>query len=240
MGRRKHDAPLNRFSTSEVAAGCGLSARNVMYLCSEGLIPIVSGGKGKGRHRQLEFEGLAQAAVIGAFYSAGIEIYLASRLVQEIGDETSFHNLTNLESFLSRTHSGVVATMHEENLDPENALHLHDALRRRSNNYQPHKGMPFDKLIEIFDRIFVFLNHLTRQDERDTLGASDMPVAMYRISGWQKGTDDVELVHAPPHRIRKLPAQWQRVRENFRGMTRVNVSLAIRDSLDAIAEARAA
>ena len=240
MGRRKHDAPLDLFSTGEVATGCGLSTRNVMYLCGEGLIPIASGGEGKGRHRELEFEGLAQAAVIGAFYSAGIEIYLASRLMQEIGEETSFHDLTNLERFLSGPHSGVVATMREENLDPENALHLHDALRRWSNNYQPQKGMAFDKLIEIFDRIFVFLNHLSPQDDRATLGPSDTPVAMYRISGWQKGTNKVELVPAPAHRTRRLPPDWRRARENFRGMTRVNVSLAIRDSLDAIAGARGA
>lgn len=239
MGRRKHDDPWDRFSTAEVAAGSGLSARNVMYLCGEGLIPIADGGGGKGKHRQLDYEGLARAAVIGAFYSAGLEIYLASRLVQEIGDETSFHSLTNLDSFLSGPHSGVVSTMHDENLDPENALHLHDALRRRSNNYQPNKGMPWDKLIEIFDRIFVFLNHLEPEDD-DTLRPSANPIAIYIISGWQKGTDDVELDHAPPHRLGRLPAKWRRARENFKGMTRVNVSLVIRDGLDAIAEARAA
>ena len=211
-----------------------------MYLCGEGLIPIASGGKGKGKHRQLNYEGLARAAVIGAFYSAGMEIYLAARLVQEIGEETSFHGLANLDSFLSRPHSGVVRRMREENRDPEDALHLHDALRRRSNNYQPHKGMPWDRLIEIFDRIFVFWNDLEPEDDGDALGPSVNPTAMYRISGWQKGTNKVELVPAPAHRTRRLPPDWRRARENFRGMTRVNVSLAIRDSLDAIAGARGA
>lgn len=222
-----------------VTSICGLSTRNVMYLCGEGLIPIASGGEGKGKHRLLDYEGLARAAVIGAFYSAGLEIYLASRLMQEIGDEANFHDLSNLDSFLSHPHSGLVNKMHEEKLDPNHAYSLHAALRRWSNNYQPHKGMTSDSLFEIFDRMFVFLLHLRQDNKRDTLEPDNLPKAMYRISGWQKGTEDVELAHAQPHRLGRLPAKWRRARENFKGMIRVNVSLAIRDSLDAIAEARA-
>ena len=238
MARRRHEGPRDRFSTTEVAKGCGLSPRNIMYLCSKGLIPVAAGGEGRGRHRQLDYEGLARVAVIVAFYNAGVEIYLASRLVHEIGEETNFHMLANLESFLSRPQSEVISTMHDDGLDPEHAFYLHETLRRRSDNYLPHAGMEYDRLIEIFDRVYVFLNYLLSGGNKDLLIASYQPSALYKIAGWKKGTDSVEIEHAPPHRVGELPPGWSGVMGNFKGMIRVNVSLAIRDALDAIAAAR--
>lgn len=239
MARRRHEGPRDRFSTTEVAKGCGLSPRNIMYLCSKGLVPVAAGGEGRGRHRQLDYEGLARVAVIAAFYNAGIEIYLASRLVHEIGQETDFHKLANLERFLSRPqHSAVISIMHDDGLDPEHAFYLHETLRRRSNNYRPHRGMEYDRLIEVFDRLHVFLNYLLFDRDKKCLVATDRPSVLFKIADWKKGTESVEIQHTPPQRMGKLPPGWAGVRGNFKGMFRVNVSLAIRDALDAIAAAR--
>ena len=235
MARRRQDADRDRFSTTEVAAGSGLSPRNVMYLCSEGLIPVTGGGHGRGSHRQLDYEGLARVAVIAAFYDAGIEIFLASKLIHEIANQASLHNLANLDSFLARPHSGIISMMSEDDLDPENAFYLHETLRRRSNNYTPHKGMVYDRLIEIFDRVYVFLNHLEAENNSGVLFPSNRPTALFKLEGWRRGSDRVEMDHAPAHLLGKLPSGWEVVRVNFKGMSRVNVSLAIRDALDAIA-----
>lgn len=235
---QKQKSGKDRFTTSEVAAGSGLSTRNVMYLCSQGLIPVAEGGEGRGRHRQLDYEGLARSAVIAAFFDAGTEIYLASRLVHEIGEETSFHNLANLDSFLSRPYSGVVKFMIDENLDADDAYVLHETLRRRSNNYKPHVSMPYDRLIEIFDRAYVLLNHLIEDEDSGDLAPGDKPAALYAIEGWKKGMHDFEISSAPSHVMGQLPARWKAARANFHGMTRVNASLAIRDALDVIASKR--
>ena len=57
---------------------------------------MIEGSGGQRRHRQLDYEGRARVAVIGVPYCAGIETYLASRLVQEIGKGADFHDLANL------------------------------------------------------------------------------------------------------------------------------------------------
>lgn len=209
-----------------------------MYLCSQGLIPVAEGGEGRGRHRQLDYEGLARSAVIAAFYNAGTEIYLASRLVHQIGEAASLHNLANLDSFISGPHSGVVKFMNDENFDVEDAFILHETLRRRSNNYKPHFSMPHDRLIEIFDRAYVFLDYLIEDEGSDDPVPANTPVALYAIEGWKKGMRHIEIFEAPSHQMGRLPDIWQSARANFRGMTRVNASLAIRDALDAIASKR--
>jgi hypothetical protein len=228
MAIRDQEAGRDYFSTTEAAIGSGLSSRNVMYLCSKGLVPVPEGGAGKGNRRRLAYEGLAYLAVISAFYNAGLEIYLAARLVNEIGDEADFHQLSNLHSYLSRPYSGVVSRMREEALDVENAFCLHEGLRRYSNNYQPHHAIEHDRLIEIFDRVFVYLNHLSADGHSDSLAPSRLPIAMYKLHGWKKGTDRLEIEHR----------EWKAAQTNFKGMTCVNVSLAIRDSLDSVANQR--
>lgn len=238
MATRDQEANRDYFSTTEAAIGSGLSSRNVMYLCSKGLVPVPEGGAGKGNPRRLAYEGLASLAVISAFYNAGLEIYLAARLVNEIGDQADFHELANLHSYLSHPYSGVVSRMHEEALDAENAFYLHGALRRYSNNYQAHHAIEHDRLIEIFDRVFVYLNHLSAEGDNDSLGPSRHPGALYKLHGWKKGTDHLEIEHAPSHRMGRLPREWKAAQTNFKGMTCVNVSLAIRDSLDSVANQR--
>jgi hypothetical protein len=238
MAIRDQEAGRDYFSTTEAAIGSRLSSRNVMYLCSKGLVPVPEGGTGKGNPRRLAYEGLAYLAVISAFYNAGLEIYLAARLVNEIGDEADFHQLANLGSYLSHPYSGVVSRMREEALDVENAFYLHEGLRRYSNNYQPHHAIEHDRLIEIVDRVFVYLNHLSTEGHSDALAPSRRRTAMYKLQGWKKGTDRLEIEHAPPHRADRLPREWKAAQTNFRGMTCVNVSLAIRDSLDSVVDQR--
>ncbi len=238
MAPGKEETNRDCFSTAEAAIGSGLSSRNVMYLCSKGLVPVPEGGTGKGNPRRLAYDGLAYLAVISAFYNAGLEIYLAARLVNEIADETDFHQLANLQSYLSGPYSGALSRMREEALDYENAFYLHEGLRRYSNSYRPHHAIEHDKLIEIFDRVFVYLNHLSAEEHGDTLTRGRLPIAMYKLHGWKKGTDRLKIEHAPTHRLDDLPREWKFAQRNFKGMACVNVSLAIRDSLDSVTEQR--
>ena len=150
-----------------------------MYLCAEGLLPVAGGGEGKGRHRQFDYEGLARAAIISAFYDAGIEIQLAGRLVQQIGEEANLHQLANLDGFISRPHSPVIDGMVDQGLEPDNAFHLHEALRIRSGEYEPHKAMAYDRLVEIFDRSFVQLNHLVPGNAEGSLVEASLKALGY-------------------------------------------------------------
>lgn len=234
----KRHIPRDRFSTTEVAYGAGLTSRNVLYLCADGLIPVIAGGTGSGSHRQLDFEGLARVAVIAAFFQAGVEIYPAARLVHKLGEEASFHALANLESFLEMPRSGVIKGMKEDHLDPDNAFYLHDTLRRRSNNYRAHTAMAYDRLIEIFDRVYVFLNSLMIEDDQDAPVPGHRPICLYKLGGWKRGSDAIEIAEVLSYPLGRVPSELKTARTNFRGMIRINVSLVIRDTLDAISARR--
>ena len=240
MSSRKDSQLEDHFTTSDAAAATGLSGRNVMYLCSLGSIPVAAGGEGRGRYRQFDYEGLARIAVIAAFYNAGIEIYLAARLVEEIGDEANFHQMSNLDSLLSSPHSRIVQEMTILRLDPEHAYYLHKHLRENTNSYCRHKAIEYDRLLEIFDRVYVFLNKLVLNSEDQTLYPGNKPSPLYKITGWKKGSDRVHLDDAPQPGSSRLTKNWASARQDFKGMIRINASLAIRDVLDTMADSRGA
>jgi hypothetical protein len=224
------------FSTSEVAGAVGITSRNVMYLCALGVVPIAEGGQGKGSHRRFDCDGLGRLAVTAAFYNAGVEIYLAGKLVEQIGEQTEVQDLSNLYSLIDGPHSGVLSWM-SENGWADNVYYLHRAFRERSNSYVPRQTLPYDHLIEIFDRTFVFLSHVPNLSRKAP--PLPKPTALFKISGWKKGEDSIELHDGPVHRRGRLPREWDLALHNYKGMTRVNASLAIRDALDEIAENRA-
>ena len=128
--------------------------------------------------------------------------------------------------------------MYKENLDPDDAFHLHRALHRLTHIYKMDTAMHGDALIDIVDREYVYLNHFLFDEKTQTLVPREPPSALYRVEGWKKGVGEIRLDHAPPYVHRKLPPGWRTARVNFKGMIRVNVSLAIRNALDAVAAVR--
>jgi hypothetical protein len=66
-----------------------MTARNVIYLCAEGLLPVAEGGEGTGRHRLLDNEGFAKAILIAAAADAGLPLLdgaaLANALWSRLG-----------------------------------------------------------------------------------------------------------------------------------------------------------
>jgi hypothetical protein len=125
---------------------------------------------------------------------------------------------------------------------------LHRAICR-SEAYVPAAAADHDFLIEIADRSYVLSGHINLRSST-VLGASEMRSA-YRISNWERGAENATINHscdeiylsrennaaeAAAERKRELAVEqeFQAARRNAVGLIRINISLAIRNTLDRI------
>ncbi len=235
MAGRKRGSSPDEFSTTEVAEATGLSARNAAYVFSEGFALTLRGGGGAGHHRVTDFRGLTQAAVIAAFHSAGVELFLAGRLVVELFEEgLDMEEAVNLHTFLHDNSDLIRLTRGRKGrlVDP---LTCHRILTQNSEAYGQllgaHKG---DLIIEILDRRYVFINHVTGTGDSWGLEDEGDTTPFIKISNWTRGTSEVVMEDAGHTLLGKMPAEWWAARQNSFGMIRANISLAIRRSYRAM------
>ncbi len=225
--------PDDFFGPRALALAGGLSVRNIQHLSEAGM------------ELDRDVRALKRVAFIGALVSVGLNLVLAGNVALALAgaafntvDGEAPSGLDGLARALSETPLGF--------LNEPNDWSYHSQLRRRPDLYVPGRALRSDAVIEIADRRYVFLRaHKGPQ----TLGGHGGE-AQGRIEGWARGTEAVffglwdvlpaadELGHAAA--LSALEAEFAAARENAIGLLSVNVSLAVRNAFDRVADAREA
>jgi len=196
---------------------------------------------------------LKRVAVIGAFRASVVPLMAAAQVAEamilEFGsdDGEAPSGLNNLWRKLPR---GEISA-----LPWRNDYGLHARLRRHPEIYTPGQAMDYDAVYEIAEREFVFLRQLKSTgsvaDPFATGGISESGLSFVgRIEGWRRGGnplfihfgEHVRLFHEDGKATAEAKALYQKMltaRENAVGVIVVNLSLAIRNGLDRLAEHRA-
>jgi hypothetical protein len=234
MPRPRKD-PADLFSYAELAIGGGITKRDVQHLMEskEQLIP-----PGRG------IRALKRTAAIGAFRAAGLPLFASARLAKAILDEFNQYDgeapsgLDYLATKLSREGIKLLPPQAEQTND----YHYHFALFRHPHRYPRGKALGSDAIFEIVDFRLIFYS--SRQFPKRSL------------FGWIEVLErggDARIIHVteklgaiddrenPGWRAEneRLEAEALLERENAVARTITNISLAIRNALDRIAEHRA-
>jgi hypothetical protein len=266
MARPRKDSPPDLFTSTDLAVAAGLTPRNFSLLQDRGLIPDAEGGDGRGASRAWRTEGLEILAVVGALHKGGLELLPAGRLAKIIAEEFigSYGALpANLTQYLRPPLNplpGNLFPWHGKNVDPahvqkmEDAFWLHHLLCRETGIYQKRTALLGDVYIEIADRQYVYTRFGTGGSLIHSYAGVEIRDAApsYRILGWEKGSEaearsiDAELKNFDFHRDAEARAQLRCIQEEFVSARRnamsmlvINISLAIRNALDALQEHRA-
>jgi hypothetical protein len=267
MARPRTNIAPDQFTTPEAAVvGAGLPARAPAIVQARGLAPKpFSGIEGRSGVVFYSARGLAHWALIGGLYGGAVPLLPAARLGAVVADElgAAYGRLpSNLDAYLQSPLNPTPGhypwpTSPQDKLlsaDISYDFWVHHSLRSGTNIYKPGIALRGDFLIEVVNREFVFtgFNWQGKLKVFSPFGASSEMSADYRIVGWKRGSDDVEVHHL----IEELPANWidsdpeamakgraveaefHTARENAVSVLRVNVSLAIRNAFDAIHEHR--
>jgi len=209
--------------------------------------------------------GVSHWALNGALYSSGVPLLAACRLGSLIADElgAAYGRLpSRLDNYLEKA----LNPKHPYFPWPESPLQQylsgatsdfwqHHLLRTQTEIYQPGKLLRGDYCIEIVNREYVFTG-FDWQGKLLTMSpfggqASDLSPD-YRIQGWSRGSENLEIRSI----IEELPGGWadndpralagaraienefHAARANAASALRINISLAIRNALDAIHDHR--
>lgn len=233
MPRPRKD-PADLFSYAALAIGSHMTKRDIQHLLEsrEELMPSGCG-----------IQTLKRAAVIGAFRATGLTLFTAARLTKAILNEFNQYDgeAPSGLNFLAikLPHQAIKVLLPKA--EQTNDYHYHFALTRNPNIYPKGKALGSDAIIEIVDFKIVFIS--SRKFPKPSL------------VGWIDGLGrggDARIIHLteklgviddqenPGWRVKneRLEAEALSERENAVAKTIVNVSLAIRTTLDRITEHR--
>jgi len=249
----------DRFTSRELAVAAELTPRNVSLLIEQGLAPPAAEGEGgRGGHRSYDGVGLGAIALLGAFYKAGMELLVAARLAGAMAEEYRFTKgrlPSNLQTYLQRplnpTPGRTPWGRDLPQFDLDDDYWLHNRLRFHTEIYKPWTALRGDMVVEIVDQTYV----LTRWHNLEIGVFSPVSNAMpaspeYRITG--RGGDariapiheglksfDFSVDREAADALREQEAAYLHAHENAVTRLRINVGLAIRNSLDRLVEDRA-
>ncbi len=249
------------FTSREVAAASGLSARNFALLTDEDLAPIaMEPGRGRAGHRTYDAAALSHAALLGALHLAGLELLVSGRLAKAFADQfnATYGKLpTNLASLL-RSKACVAQGWRPWRDEPgdappdlENDFWLHAQLRRHADFYPKGRAMPGDFIVDIADHAYVSTEFAGMEGIKVHSPVSD-PLPFnpeFRIEGRgsqarilpvHEEVDDCDF-HANPvsaAQLRALQNAYVNARDNAVTRVRINMALAIRNAFDIAFEGR--
>jgi len=253
MGRPTKGSEL-QFSSRELGQAVDLTARNMGFLQEQGLAPAaIHGDSGRGGHRLYNSAAFAHAALIGALHLAGFELMAAARLSAALADDFGamygqiHSNLQNQARAHRSLFSGLGAGAA---LDDD--FWIYSRLVDGVDDYRPDLPERGDAILEIADHEFVLTSIFGWKGKTMWMGLKDGVdyVPEYRILGRGAGVELLSFVDEvgsldfgeyPENRVRahELTRKYLAARENAVALTRLNMSLAIRNAFGRVLKQRA-
>jgi hypothetical protein len=252
MARPRFDSPLDLFTATELGVGGGTTRRNILLIDEKGRVPFAPTPKDES-HRVGDIRTLKHIAVIGAFQKAGVDLLLSLKLEAPIADELENNNNGEIPSNLDRymqkplhTGPGDLPWEHRED-DPFHGSDFwfhHLLLTRTPAVYRRGKSMLGDFVIEVADRQYVYMDTVRKHES--------IPNPLFKVIGWERG-EDAEIRHfhhevadmgrffeeeTEKERQGHLMAEYLDAYAHATGRIWLNISLAIRNALDAIHDRR--
>lgn len=252
MGRPTRGSEL-QFTSRELGQAVDLTARNIGLLQEQGLAPTaIYGDAGRGGHRLYNSASFAHAALIGALHLAGFELLAAARLSAALADDfgAMYGKLhANLQD-QARTHRSLFSGLGAKGIVDDD-FWIYSRLVDGVEDYRPDLPQRGDAILEIADHAYVLT--LTYGWKGKTLwpgleeGIDAVPE--YRIIGRGAAVDVVSIVDEvgsldfevyPKNRVRmrELTLEYLAARENAVALTRLNLSLAIRNAFGRVLKQR--
>lgn len=218
MARPSND-PRDFFGPTELALAAGITIRNVQFLRDNGLMPDGNG-----------VPALKRAAFIGGLLSAGLSLIEAGRAAQALSFEPRSADgefRSGLEFVARKLPSDFTSADVEPN-DYWCHRWINEAAEQGVVTYKRHSALKGDLIIEIVDRSRVYMGHV---------GFSEFEL-IGEVSDWGTPGMTCKAWFDLPEPTEASEAEAKEYRENALGLSRTNVSLAIRTALDAITDHR--
>lgn len=245
------------FTSRELALGAGLTSRNFSLLHEEGVGPAATAGSGgRGGHRTYLSPALAQAALIGALHLAGLELLVAARLAAAYAEEMGQQRgrlFSNIETYLQSPHNprpGHRPWTYSADDQVGDDFWIHNRLIDSVVEYRAWVAMVGDMVMVIADNGYVLTQHHGVNIKILSAVSGSLPASPdYRIRGRGSSADIVPITDevdsldfsedpASAARFKALENEYLEAHENAMARVRINVSLAIRNAFDRIADDR--
>lgn len=242
MARPKHDNP-ELFTNGEIAHGAEVSVRNLQFLKDSGLSPEAEEAKGAALH---DSAALMHFAMVAGLHKAGLPLIYAARICMPLRHEFNDFALGYMSGLARQS----FARNYPSFPDGDFYFWFHDWLRREgADSYVPGQAWDNDIVLLVADRRYVLKDvhkpRLTGQmvfgdghfieagpdpfceiDDASTPGTLTV-TSLYEREEWGFRQCQLDLL-----------AEYRDALDNAVGVSRANLSLAIRNCLDRVHDLR--
>lgn len=246
MSRPKHENP-EHFTSGEISHGTGISVRNLQLLRDNSVAPQAVKNASGNSTSLYGLDGVIHFAMVGALHLSGMALMESAKLAQQLKWE--------FNDFQFGYMSGIGRSTFGREVDfsvpagGDAAFWLHHGLHKESNRkYRSGLAWDDDIVLVVADRKFAFLDVNVRRNKAKRVfgfhiveagpepfcqilenheGAKIAVQPVYERDEWETSDGQLEILDEYTHAL-----------ANAIGLTRVNLSLAIRNCADQIHDLR--
>ncbi|MFN3825986.1 MAG: hypothetical protein ACK4RN_18635 [Pseudorhodobacter sp.] len=246
MARPKHDNP-ELFTVGEVAHAAELSPRNIQLLGDKDLTPQAEHeANGKAGAALHNINAFMHFAMVGALHKAGLPLLQAARLALAVPDEFTDARLGYLSGLDRQRLDGMRGWHKVAPEDGDTGFWLHYWLRRNAAPaYVPGRSWDNDIVMLVADRRYALIDLHERRGANMTFGGLKVkagPEPVCEIEDADRGLRTVPVYQRPECKTeegkRALLNEYRGALTNAVGLSRSNLSLAIRKGLDRVYDLR--
>lgn len=246
MARPKHTDP-ELFTVGEIAHAAELTPRNMQLLGDSGLAPKAEQqADGKAGAALHDINALMHFAMVSALHKAGLPLLRAGRLCLHVSDEFSDTGLAYMAGFNRQRLEGARGWHTVAPETGDSGFWAHHWLRRTDAvDYNPGKSWDNDIVMWVADLRYALIDvHHGRSGKMIwgdlTVAAGPMPVCEIESAG--RGFRTIPVYQRREWKTeqgqRVLLAEYRDALTHAVGISRVNLSLSIRNALDRIHDLR--
>lgn len=235
------------FRSEAVSEATGIPMTSIEAVVRAGLSPIAK-SVGRGSARRYSSQGLAHWAVTGALCKAGAPPLVAAKIsrsfVDQYPEQHSYRGYLN-DGLDSLWHHALnegyqIALPSPTTPDsPADRYSFHLAINNGYPYYKPEVPTKSDLILFIADQKYLFWSTNGKLGILTDAGSFSQ-VASFRIFGWERGSSAIKLIsvdeesQGDPEAAKFIELEFQHGLDNAIGVSRVNVSLAIRQAFKAV------
>jgi hypothetical protein len=236
------------FRTESIALATKIPTTSIEAIVRAGLSPSAT-SNGRGSARRYTSQGLAHWAVIGGLCKAGIPALVAAKIAESFVTKYSEHFSDrghlhdSLENHQRKAHESGCRDLIPEIRNPNEIADrflMHLALNQKWPDYQPGVPVDSDMILTIADQSYLYFSNKRQMPTLTTIGAQ-LETAGFRILGWERGSKSVDLISiydeskGDTEREAQIESEFQNSLKNASAVSRVNISLAIRNAYHNVA-----
>ncbi|MBL1436833.1 MAG: hypothetical protein COB08_011650 [Rhodobacteraceae bacterium] len=245
MARPKQNSP-EQFTSGEISYGTGISLRNLQYLRDNALTPTTANWTEWNKATNVyDMAGFVHFSMVGALLKSGLPLARSAKMVKELRWEFNEFEFGYMSGLSRQVFKGMPDYWTPDTDDYDFSFWLHHGIRKANySGYSQKTAWDNDIILVVADQKYALTDiHIQTHGIGTIFGHHTIKSGPYPFCQFEEHGDGVIPIHEreeweTSEGQLQLLTEYRDALDNATGVTRVNLSLALRNCADQIHDLR--